>query len=104
MAVVFDDEATTELGNLCNGDSPWYTGYALPAESLGVVDGFAATGTWSLLISDNAGGDTGMLLSWELRSTPPIVAACNVCPGPPRNATARHAPVGSAKALEPVHR
>jgi len=104
MTVVFDDEASTDLEDHCEGTSPWYSGRALPTESLSVVDGFAATGTWSLLITDNAGGDTGSLLGWELQSTPPIVPACNICGGPPRNATGRRAPVGSGKALEPALR
>jgi hypothetical protein len=43
-------------------------------------NGEDANGTWTITISDNATGDTGTLVDWELIITPAAIGTCEVCP------------------------
>jgi len=69
----FDDEAATAI---TAGAAP-FTGSYRPEGLLSTLDGLNASGTWTLRIDDDAGGDTGILLAWSLN----FPASCNV-PGP----------------------
>jgi hypothetical protein len=58
-----------------------FDGTYQPQDSLAVLDGIIASGTWTLEISDNAKGETGTLNSWSLEiaaapaaNTPPVAA------------------------------
>jgi subtilisin-like proprotein convertase family protein len=66
MNVIFDDTASINPETHCSGTNPWLTGLVLPAESLAAFNGESTEGNWSLIVSDNAGGDTGRVLSWNI--------------------------------------
>jgi subtilisin-like proprotein convertase family protein len=59
---VFDDQATTAIAA---GAAP-FTGSFRPESLLSVLNDKNAKGTWTLSISDTAGGDAGKLISWKL--------------------------------------
>jgi subtilisin-like proprotein convertase family protein len=59
---VFDDQATTAISS---GAAP-FTGSFRPESLLSVLNDKNAKGTWTLSISDTAGGDAGKLISWKL--------------------------------------
>ena len=59
---IFDDEATA----LITGGSAPFTGRYQPEGSLATLDGLPANGDWTLEVTDDAGGDTGQLVSWDL--------------------------------------
>jgi subtilisin-like proprotein convertase family protein/subtilisin family serine protease len=62
---VLDDQAATSIAS---GVAP-FTGTFRPEGSLGVLNGktgAAVNGSWTLEISDTAGGDTGTLNNWTL--------------------------------------
>ncbi len=59
---VFDDQATTAIAA---GTAP-FTGSFRPESLLSVLNDKNAKGTWTLSISDTAGGDAGKLISWKL--------------------------------------
>jgi subtilisin-like proprotein convertase family protein len=44
----------------------WYPGSLTPAEDLAAFAGESMPGTWTLTVSDNAGGDTGTINEWCL--------------------------------------
>jgi subtilisin-like proprotein convertase family protein len=79
---VFDDEAATSI---TSGSAP-FTGSFQPEGSLADLDGIAAAGTWTLEVTDDAGGDTGELLAWSLILTTETGPLCDDCavaaPGP----------------------
>ncbi|MEO1618838.1 MAG: proprotein convertase P-domain-containing protein, partial [Planctomycetota bacterium] len=58
----FDDAADTDISS---GVAP-FTGTFRPEELLSTFDGLATDGTWTLEVTDNAGGDQGTLLDWSL--------------------------------------
>ncbi len=58
----FDDEAATAIAA---GAAP-FTGSFRPDQPLTAFDGLDASGTWTLRIQDQAGGDTGTLNSWGM--------------------------------------
>ena len=60
---VFDDEAAQSI---TEGTAP-FTGSYRPEGSLASLDGSSAVGTWTLHITDDAGGDVGTLDSWQLQ-------------------------------------
>ena len=63
---VFDDQATTAIGA---GTAPAiapFTGSFRPESLLSALNDKNAKGTWTLSISDTAGGDAGKLISWKL--------------------------------------
>lgn len=59
---VFDDEATTAI---TAGAAP-FAGRFRPEQALSARDATAANGLWKLRITDDAGGDVGILQSWSL--------------------------------------
>jgi subtilisin-like proprotein convertase family protein len=72
---VFDDEAT----NLITGGTAPFTGSFKPEGVLSLLDGIPANGTWTLEITDDAGGDTGTLTAWSLTLTTEANFTCDVC-------------------------
>ncbi|MBZ0267849.1 proprotein convertase P-domain-containing protein, partial [bacterium] len=88
MIVTFDDDSAVDLENHCEGASPWYVGTAAPFSPLAAFVGESTQGTWTLMVTDMASGDTGSLQSWGLVATPPISGVCTPCtavtgtPGP----------------------
>lgn len=59
---VFDDQASTAIAA---GAAP-FTGSFRPETVLSALNEKNARGTWTLSISDTAGGDVGKLISWKL--------------------------------------
>jgi len=59
--VVFDDEADTPVGSACTGAVPVLMGEVQPEGLLADFDGLNASGTWTLQITDDQGGDGGTL-------------------------------------------
>ena len=62
---VLDDEAAMGIEE---GDAP-FTGTFRPEEALTAFDGEDPNGTWTLEVSDSAGGDSGTLNGWQLALT-----------------------------------
>ncbi|MCP4656169.1 MAG: trypsin-like serine protease [bacterium] len=83
MNVTFDDASGFDPESYCPGSDPWYSGFAAPVGSLGDFNGQSSAGTWSLIVSDNAGVDTGSIIDWELVTTPAVSGWCTVCPDVP---------------------
>ena len=72
---VFDDEAGTSI---TDGGAP-FSGRFRPETPLSALDGIAASGSWTLEITDDAVQDPGVLTEWSLiLSTGPDVA-CDAC-------------------------
>ncbi len=67
---ITDDEAATAI---TAGTAP-FAGTYRPEGSLAALDGKNFSGTWTLEITDDAGGDTGTLNSWSLI----IETSCNI--------------------------
>jgi subtilisin-like proprotein convertase family protein len=56
---------------ILSGSAP-YTGTYRPVGNLGSFEGQTSNGTWTLVITDNAGGGSGTLVAWGVRiKTPP---------------------------------
>jgi hypothetical protein len=72
-----DDEGGTNLETHCAGTTPWINFLGVGGDPAGPVmsawDGEDFSGTWTLTISDNAGGDTGTLNEWCLLPSGAIV-------------------------------
>ncbi|MDX1461543.1 MAG: proprotein convertase P-domain-containing protein [Marinirhabdus sp.] len=68
ILATLDDEATGgAINDACiTANVPAVNGTFTPENPLSVFDGISTLGTWTLTISDNAGGDTGTLNSWAL--------------------------------------
>jgi uncharacterized repeat protein (TIGR01451 family) len=64
IAAVLDDEAATPVENECGAGVPTIAGSFTPNNPLSAFDGTDIAGTWTLAVSDNAGGDTGTLNEW----------------------------------------
>lgn len=64
-STIFDDEA----GTLITAGSAPFTGSFVPEAVLFTLDGESITGTWTLEITDDMGGDTGTLDAWNLEIT-----------------------------------
>jgi subtilisin-like proprotein convertase family protein len=79
LNVTFDDASGLNLESYCAGSNPWYVGVAAPVGSLAAFNGQSTAGDWKLIVSDNAGADTGSILSWELLTTPPLNGTCEPC-------------------------
>jgi uncharacterized repeat protein (TIGR01451 family) len=62
VETIFDDEAATAV---TSGSAP-FTGRYRPEGSLATLDGIPASGTWTLEVTDDAGGDQGELVDWTL--------------------------------------
>ena len=59
--VVFDDEAAIPVASACSFTPPALQGPVQPQGVLADFDGGDASGTWTLVINDDAGGDAGTL-------------------------------------------
>ena len=70
MEVTFDDASGFHLETHCDGTDPWYAGQAAPIESLAAFSGESSLGTWSLTVSDAEPEDTGLIVDWQLFTTP----------------------------------
>ncbi len=74
---ILDDEAAMSLFLA----SPPFTGTFKPDQSLGPFDGLTASGEWSLVIQDQAAGETGTLHYWnvtiETAAVPPTSSDTN---------------------------
>jgi subtilisin-like proprotein convertase family protein len=79
MNVTFDSASSYNLETHCANTTPWYTGVAAPFASLNTLNGQGTAGTWKLIVTDLAGGDTGAVVDWELLATPAVTGVCNVC-------------------------
>lgn len=66
-------------GDYGGTDEPWPVTRAAPVDPLSVFNGKNVHGTWTLTVSDNATGDTGEILDWELVPTPGFPRSCGVC-------------------------
>jgi len=63
---VFDDQASTAIGaGIAPAIAP-FTGSFRPESLLSALNDKNAKGTWTLSITDTAGGDVGKLISWKL--------------------------------------
>lgn len=70
---LLDDSATTSIQSITSSDDPPlgppYTGTFAPANPLATFAGENPNGTWTLNVSDNAGGDTGNVRAFSLIGT-----------------------------------
>lgn len=62
---LFDDDVATPISA---GSAP-FAGSFKPDQPLSTFDGYSALGTWTLVITDMAGGNVGTLIAWELQLT-----------------------------------
>lgn len=68
--VTFDDEAADPIdGPPCNDSGLTCEGTFMPLGLLSDFDGIDPSGEWQLLITDDAGGDSGALVAWSLELT-----------------------------------
>lgn len=81
LDVTFDDASAFDPETHCTGSDPWFVGTANPVGSLAAFNGLSSAGTWTLIVSDNAGADIGTIDDWELITDPPISGVCNTCIG-----------------------
>jgi subtilisin-like proprotein convertase family protein len=79
MNVLFDDASGFDPENHCPGSTPWYDGSASPVGALSAFNGESTAGDWKLHVSDNASGDTGTIVDWELITTPGLSGTCDEC-------------------------
>jgi len=79
MNVTFDDASGFDPESYCAGNTPWYVGPAAPVGLLSAFNGESTMGDWKLIVSDNAGADTGSIIDWELLGTPPLNGQCDPC-------------------------
>ena len=82
MAITFDDASAFDPEGHCAGTTPWYSGDAMPVGSLAAFNGESTAGTWLLWASDNAGGDTGQIVDWQLITDPVVTGICIPCQEP----------------------
>jgi subtilisin-like proprotein convertase family protein len=95
LNIIFDDQGTDgSVEGSCTSGNPAYPvadGRYTPDNPLTPFNGGTATGTWTLNVNDQAGGDTGTLNSWALLVTPPVageggpqagVSALSIAPNP----------------------
>ncbi len=64
--VIFDDQAGISVTTSCNPQPPALAGSVIPEGSLSAINGQSAVGTWTLRITDNVGGDGGVLALFGL--------------------------------------
>jgi len=65
ISVTLDDAALTAAEDQCEVD-PALTGTHSPSSPLSALNGESRSGTWTLTVTDSAGGDTGTLDIWCL--------------------------------------
>ncbi|WP_211362150.1 M36 family metallopeptidase [Aequorivita antarctica] len=66
ILATLDDEAATPVENECAGSVPTINGSFTPNNPLSIFDGESTLGIWQLIVSDNAGADTGTINSWGI--------------------------------------
>lgn len=66
VRATFTDESGDPAEDQCNASPPAVYGFLSPTQVLSAFDGDSIGGTWSINVSDNEGGDTGMLDSWTI--------------------------------------
>ena len=89
----FDDEGLRNAQAGCRNDpsSAYPLGDRLdPGNTLAAFDGMSLVGDWQLTVSDQAGGNTGTLVSWCVAATP--VATATPTQTPTRTPTATPTP------------
>lgn len=64
--VIFDDQAGILVTTSCNPQPPALAGSVIPEGSLSAINGESAVGAWVLRITDNVGGDGGVLALFGL--------------------------------------
>lgn len=65
--IVLDDASTVVVETMCNSTPPALSGTAKPHNPIDATfAGAPFNGTWTLTVSDSAGGDTGTLTEWCL--------------------------------------
>ncbi|MCH8966821.1 MAG: proprotein convertase P-domain-containing protein, partial [Planctomycetes bacterium] len=74
LDIILDDEGTggaveTLCGPSDNSLTPTSPPNYTPNQALSAFDGMDAAGTWTIAVSDNAGGDSGTLNAWSIRLT-----------------------------------
>jgi subtilisin-like proprotein convertase family protein len=69
IVVLLSDAASQSVENQCNGTPPAINGTFSPNQTLAAFIGENPSGTWTLTVSDNAGGDTGSIISSTLNVT-----------------------------------
>lgn len=75
----FDMSAATSV---TAGSAPFNGSFIPEGDFTGANDGRNADGTWTLSVTDDAGGDTGTLFSWSIRfgedppCNPPVIEDC----------------------------
>lgn len=67
--VTLNDSAATAAEDQCSTTPPAIGGTQRPNNPLSVFNGEAASGSWTLNVSDNAGADLGTLVEWCLDPT-----------------------------------
>ena len=73
VVVRLDDGAFLPVNEQCASESPALDGHLLPVEPLSGFDGGDFSGTWRLVVADEAEQDVGTLVGWCLhRFTPPF--------------------------------
>ena len=82
--LTFDDEASISVTAACNPNPPALTGSVQPEGSLSDFDGLSASGTWTLMITDDAGGDQGILIGASIEvsyfvALPYVPVATDAC-------------------------
>jgi serine protease len=108
LGTIFDDKASIYL---YQGRAPFPGSYR-PESPLAVLKGQNTNGTWTLIVEDRAGGDTGTINSWSLTIDQPAGGA-SISGGKTRpmsqvdvvrGLNARHAsPVGTPQLLAKVN-
>ncbi|MCB8916396.1 MAG: proprotein convertase P-domain-containing protein [Ardenticatenaceae bacterium] len=90
IAATLDDEAATLVEDECGAGVPAIAGSFIPNNPLSVFDGEDLSGTWTMVATDAAGGDTGTLVQWCLQAeglselaTASDTATVNVLATPP---------------------
>ncbi|MCB8916394.1 MAG: hypothetical protein H6666_00590 [Ardenticatenaceae bacterium] len=68
IAATLDDEAATLVEDECGAGVPAIAGSFIPNNPLSVFDGEDLSGTWTMVATDAAGGDTGTLVQWCLQA------------------------------------
>lgn len=73
VRTVFDDAAATPV---TSGTAP-FAGTFRPEGMLSAFNGKPGNGTWTLVITDDLGGDTGVLMCWGLQISPLTCTGAN---------------------------
>ena len=66
ILATLDDEAATPVESECAGSVPTINGSFIPNNPLSIFDGESTLGIWQLIVSDNAGADTGTINGWGI--------------------------------------